>query len=361
MITLCFNIIMNGQEMSKKFNKGEWSEFYVFIKILSDKKIFLLDDKLNKLESFYEVLKILRKEVSSASYIINDNKIIKKIDDKIIEIEVEKIKPFIPILFNSLKNESGSSFLIKKVDDIFKIINSNEIKIGSSYDKSDITLVMKDDKLLNKELGFNIKSYMGNAPTLLNSSMATNFIYEIEGYNGNIEEVNNIETKSKIRDRILYLIQKKASIKFKEMDNSTFNKNLRLVDTLLPEILSISLLNFYSGKGRKINEVSELLSSSFLSLSHEEFTFKVKSFLLSIALGMVPTKTWDGFYSADGYIVVKSNGEIGCFSVLDKKILADYLYNKTKFDTPSSSRHDYGYIYKNDGKLYIKLNLQIRF
>ena len=60
------------------------------------------------------------------------------------------------------------------------------------------------------------------------------------------------------------------------MDNSTFNKNLRLVDTLLPEILSISLLNFYSGKGRKINEVSELLSSSFLSLSHEEFTFKVK-------------------------------------------------------------------------------------
>ena len=64
--------------MSKKFNKGEWSEFYVFIKILSDKKIFLLDDKLNKLESFYEVIKILRKEVSSASYIINDNKIIKK-------------------------------------------------------------------------------------------------------------------------------------------------------------------------------------------------------------------------------------------------------------------------------------------
>jgi type II restriction enzyme len=220
---------------------------------------------------------------------------------------------------------------------------------------------MKDDKLLNKELGFNIKSYMGNAPTLLNSSMATNFVYEIEGYNGNIEEVNNIETKSKIRDRILYLIQKKASIKFIKIDNLIFNKNLRLVDTLLPEILSIFLLNFYSGKGRKINEVSELLFGSFLDLSHEEFIFKVKSFLLSIALGMVPTKTWDGFYSADGYIVVKNNGDIGCFSVLDKKILADYLYDNTKFDTPSSSRHDYGYVYKVEDKFYIKLNLQIRF
>jgi len=184
--------------MSKKFNKGEWSEFYVFIKILSDRKIFLFDDKLNKLESFYEVIRILRKEVSSASYIINDNKIIKKIDDEIIEIEVEKIKPFVSILFDSLKNESGSSFLIKKVDDIFKIINSNEIKIGSSYDKSDITLVMKDDKLLNKELGFNIKSYMGNAPTLLNSSQATNFIYEIEGYNGILKRSTILKRKAKL-------------------------------------------------------------------------------------------------------------------------------------------------------------------
>ena len=70
MITLCFNIIMNGQEMSKKFNKGEWSEFYVFIKILSDKKIFLLDDKLNKLESFYEVIKILRKDFALEFFVL---------------------------------------------------------------------------------------------------------------------------------------------------------------------------------------------------------------------------------------------------------------------------------------------------
>jgi len=111
---------------------------------------------------------------------------------------VEKIKQFVSILFDSLKNESGSSFLIKKVDDIFKIINSNEIKIGSSYDKSDITLVMKDDKLLNKELGFNIKSYMGNAPTLLNSSQATNFIYEIEGYNGILKRSTILKRKAKL-------------------------------------------------------------------------------------------------------------------------------------------------------------------
>ena len=33
----------------------------------------------------------------------------------------------------------------------------------------------------------------------------------------------------------------------------------------------------------------------------------------------------------------------------------------TQFDRPSASRHDYGYIYKENGHFYIDLNVQIRF
>lgn len=40
----------------------------------------------------------------------------------------------------------------------------------------------------------------------------------------------------------------------------------------------------------------------------------------------------------------------------------DYLYNNTRFERGSRSRHHFGSLYRGeDGKVYIKLNLQIRF
>jgi type II restriction enzyme len=163
-----------------KFNKGEWSELYVFIKILSDNKIFLLDENLNYINSFYEVIKVIRKELINSTCIINkDGKIIKQYENSNIEIEKNKIIHFSLMILDYLKNNSGSSFTINEISDIFQIIDSSTIKSGNSYNKSDITLFLSNSEFFNKEFNFNIKSYIGNSPTLLNSSRATNFIYSI--------------------------------------------------------------------------------------------------------------------------------------------------------------------------------------
>lgn len=46
----------------KKFNKGEWSELYVFFSILADGKIYAADENLNRIEqTFYSVLKLFVK------------------------------------------------------------------------------------------------------------------------------------------------------------------------------------------------------------------------------------------------------------------------------------------------------------
>ena len=347
--------------MARKFNKGEWSEFYTFIKILADKKIYLFDDNLDKLNDYYNVLKIFRKEETQVVYDLSENNIIKFIDNKKFIIESKKIKPFINELFQYLKNNKGASFTIEEIDDIFDLLKSDIIKGGNSYNKADIDLIINDNNVLEQKIGFNIKSYIGNPPTLLNSSKATNFIYEIIEFEGNIDSINNIKTKSKIRDRILQIIKENGVLKFDKIDNKIFVKNLKKIDTLLPDIIAIFLLNFFSGNGRKINEVFSSLSNNKLGISKEDFEYKIKAFLINIALGFVPTKEWDGYKKANGYIVVKNDGDIGCFNIFNEKILANYLFNNTKFDTPSSSRHDYGYIYEENGKLYIKLNLQIRF
>ncbi|HEM5209197.1 TPA: HpaII family restriction endonuclease [Streptococcus suis] len=46
--------------MPNKVNKGEWAELFVFLKALSDGKIFAADERLNKIEHlFYTILSAL--------------------------------------------------------------------------------------------------------------------------------------------------------------------------------------------------------------------------------------------------------------------------------------------------------------
>ena len=47
-------------------NKGEWSEFYAFLKILLDRKLFAADQNLTIIQDkFYIVLRVIREEIST--------------------------------------------------------------------------------------------------------------------------------------------------------------------------------------------------------------------------------------------------------------------------------------------------------
>lgn len=85
--------------------------------------------------------------------------------------------------------------------------------------------------------------------------------------------------------------------------------------------------------------------------------------LVASALGMVPHTPWNGKYDANGgYLVVKEDGDVLCYHFYDRNLFEDYLYENTKLETPSMSRYEFASVYKaEDGNLYFKLNLQIRF
>ena len=77
---------------------------------------------------------------------------------------------------------------------------------------------------------------------------------------------------------------------------------------------------------------------------------------------MMPSKVWTGELDATGgYLVVKEDGEILCYHIYNRNEFEDYLLNNTKLETASSTRHEFGTVYKEGNKQYFKLNLQIRF
>ncbi|MEG1729646.1 MAG: HpaII family restriction endonuclease, partial [Bacteroidaceae bacterium] len=80
------------------------------------------------------------------------------------------------------------------------------------------------------------------------------------------------------------------------------------------------------------------------------------------ALGMMPSKVWTGEYDAiGGYLIVKEDGEIVCYHLYNRNEFENYLFSNTKFETASSSRHDFGKVFREGEDLLFKLNLQIRF
>lgn len=355
-------------------NKGEWSEFYAFLKLLADKKIFAADANLEKIpDKHFSVLKVIRGEagIGKTTFDISgdDDKIniFNSENAQIAIIDTEPIKSKIAGIFQKIKSASNTTFSIPLAEEAMVELHCSQIKADCNQ-KSDLTLIMKD-RIANiaSELGFSVKSMLGSPSTLLNASNGTNFIYKIEGLSCSVEEINIIKTRSRVRDRITGIKENGGTISFKGLESESFSLNLRMIETVMPKIIAEMMLAFYEGKGRTLVELVDVLEDNSVfqnehGLSRSDYEYKIKNFLVAVAMGMMPQTRWDGSNSANGgYIVVKEDGDIVCYHLYLMDEFKDYLYQNTKLETPSTGKHKFGLVYEEDGEKYIKLNLQIRF
>ncbi|MEA5259339.1 HpaII family restriction endonuclease [Arcicella aquatica] len=352
-------------------NKGEWSEIYALFKLLGDGELCAGDSEINKIRNFiYPIIKILRTEANgNFEYAIEDNIIIISGNEEVFRVPVSEFKENAKYLLEQIKNNEGS-FSIPEIEEFMESINCFSLKASSSA-KTDITIMVHDQITgLQPSLGFSIKSKLGNPATLLNAGETTNFIFKIVGTllnESDIEEVNSISSKSKIKDRITAIYSKGGYLEFIKLQKPIFSNNLILIDSLLPKILSTVLFQFYTSNYSTIKDLTKITEEMNplgfdVTNKHLFYEYKIKRFLVDIALGMMPSKVWSGQYDATGgYLVVKTDGDVLCYHIYNRNKFEDYLFANTKLDTASSSRHDFGEIYEENGEWFFKLNLQIRF
>lgn len=352
-------------------NKGEWSEIYALFKLLADKELHAGDSKINKINNLvYPILKILRSEgKKSYEYSIEDDIVIISDSQEILRVPIIEFHRYAEILLKRIKS-SSKTFSVPEIEEFMHSINCFTLKAKSSS-KTDITIVVHDLRTgFQPTLGFSIKSQLGSHSTLLNAGETTNFIFKIDGAKLSAEDIvsiNSISSRSKIRDRISRIKELGGVLKFVKTQRNIFNNNLVLIDSLLPEILSFMVLRFYGTNYSGVNQLIELIEKENplkfdTSSSHLFYRYKIKRFLIDIALGMMPSKAWNGEYDATGgYLIVKSDGELLCYHIYNLNEFENYLIYNTKFDTASSTRHSFGEIYSENGEFFIKLNLQIRF
>lgn len=353
-------------------NKGEWSEVYALLKVVADKNLYRGDGELRRLEGgILPIIKVLREESDGTyQYAINDELVIISGPKALFRISVAEFQKQAKVLLSRIKSASSPSFQIEEIEDFITSFNCNSLK-ANSRKKSDIRIVLHDATTgTSPELGFSIKSQLGNASTLLNAGQTTNFAYQIIGEplsDQYINKVNLINTSSKVKDRIKKLEELSKTLLFTKVNNTIFANNLTLIDSALPRILAEIVYLFYTTPTSRLidltNEVSQLNPLNYdMSGDHPFYIYKIKRFLTDIALGMMPSRVWTGELEATGgYLIVKEDGEVLAYHIYNRNDFEDYLLNNTKLETASTTRHNFGSVYKENGGQFLNLNLQIRF
>lgn len=349
-------------------NKGEWSELYAFMKLLSEGRVFAANEKVERIASvYYPILKIMREEEKGEliEYTIKDKDIVIECQSKyLMTMPRSEFEDNANKLLKEIGIHSGS-FEVEEVEKFANGIRVTKIKAPST-DTTDISMQIQDTHTnYVRDVGFSIKSEVGNAPTLLNAWTTTNFIYKVNGISSEqAEQINAIDSREKIKDRIKKIQEFGGVFVYHDMYHAGFKRNLIMVDSNMPQILGNILMYHY------IENVKDCKSLVVLAGKRDPlgygdadmYEYKFKKFLCSCALGMKPAKRWDGLDEANGgYIIVKADGEVLAYHIYNRNFFEQYLLDNTVLERASTSRHEFMSLYEENGEMFIKFNLQVRF
>ncbi len=264
-------------------------------------------------------------------------------------------------------NKSDGSFSALSAESVLESLNCDSLKSKLLSKKDFSAIVFKQIVNQKSEQGLSLKSQLVSETIFLNACKTTNFIYQIENYKPTPNEIESINSMSKIKDRIEAIYSEGGLLSYLTLEQAIFKDNLLLLDSFLPNILAEIIKAFFTSNLNSIKNLTDDINIKNpikydTQFAHTFYEYKIKRFLTDIALGMTPAKVWTGIYDATGgYLIVKKNGDVLCYHIYNRNQFEDYLFANTKLETPSSTKHDFGRVIEYNGKFCFKLNLQIRF
>ena len=408
-----------------KFNYGEWTEAYVFLRLLGNGRIYGANGKFERDESAYlDIIKIIRHEknhVLEFKRIMEDSLIV-SYDNGICfkTTGFDDINKKADFLYNAIRNVTSKErkFDVPEIEEYLEEFKFSQPKVpklpkeaNEKYgDKTDIILEVGDslDHAVSS-IGFSIKSHMGSSSSLFNSSLASRFKYEIVGCTDSLmDEINGRQIDSETG--MISFIRNNPDLSLEFIDTSEkFKANLDFIELTMSKVLSTAILiqiGYYdrarSSKTKDIVERVSEMDPIGVSRPKEWYKAKFKSFLYATFSGLTASEPWDGRHKlSGGYIDVSKEGEMLYYRAISDDIFNSYLYENTFIDRPSrglnkerakvtalahlnhrepteaelnavtfkngrdgkkkDAKGDWGYVIKEGDKFFINLNFQIRF
>lgn len=375
------------------YNQGEWSEVYIFFKVIADRKLYTADADFNPIKDIYlDVISVIREEVLGQiyKYKCGDSVTILLNGEPVGSVPVAEFIKYKNLLWKLLEENTETTFSSEEVESflnsIFIYNPKSPAHIISRFcgGTVDIMIETQDRSGVNRILGFSCKSDLRSSATLLNASIDnTNFIYEVTGpMNDEKMDVFNNIFKETIRkgqvcydiatsDRMKYLHSIGCDLKFVDTAKPLAKKNLVMCGGIeMPTIVAGMLKKYYfenlSSTTSIVDCIDYLAETDFVGYHFDDvkdtYRGKVAQLLLCTFTGMRLGSPWNGRQEVNGgYIVVKNNGDVVAFHSTIADEFKDFLVAKMLMESPSHSRHKDMVIYKEGDRYFLKLALQLRF
>ena len=342
------------------YNYGEWTEAYVFLRLLGSGIIYGADINFKKDDNvFLNIIDIIRHEGDKTLEFkrISSKGIVYAIENgtQYRLIAYKELLDEASLLFESIKNVTSKDrkFSIEHTEEYLKELHFSQPKIpklpkeiSAQYGKkTDIILTTKDSiDAAVSTTGFSIKSHLGSSSTLFNSAPASGLIYELVGCSDELmNEINGNYILSE--NGMIKFIKENRSINLRFVGTSNeFQSNLEFIDLRMAEVLNCMMLiqiGYYDkAKSSKVkdlvNKIEEYNPIKEVMRPQHWYKAKMKSFLYDSFAGLTATEAWDGEKKlSGGYIDVSKEGDMLFYRALSDDVFTSFLYDHTYVDRPS--------------------------
>lgn len=370
--------------MAFEATKRELGELYTFFRLLADGHVFLGTPQAQRDDTkCWSVALIQREEHDGTRRYYIEKEEVRIIGgtvgkDGTFTASTEKEALSFPrtdfgdaaeIILHLLKNGSGEDVEVSGgLETFLDAVNIYDLE-AKTDDRTDFSVAFwSADAPLT---GFSVRCRLSRMTPLLDGGRTANLKLEQSGVKFAVPTVNKVnalpESPTEVAERMMMIERLGGVLKYADVADRVFRCNLLMIDLHFPRMLAemvrimhLDGITRVAELTERIKELNPLKIKDELINKHGFYEFKMKQFLLALALGMRPAKIYNGTDSAvEGLLLTNGDGGVLCYHKSLRQTFADYLYLNSRFEKGPVDKDKYGFLERENGVYYFKLNVKI--
>jgi type II restriction enzyme len=357
--------------MAFEATKREWGELYAFFRLLADGYVYAgrADGTRDEARRLPVACVVREEHDGTRRYVIErENVRIESAGADVKRIPREDFDTVSRLVWQAVCDAEGED--VTSPDGVEEFLDAVAIYdlAANTDDRTDfyVTFYAEDAQ----PEGVSVRAMVGRQFPLLDGGRAANFKFEQGGIKFATPTVNKINAFGDTEDvagRMMMIERLGGTLRFNDAADKVFRSNLGMIDLHFPRMLGEMLRIMQLDGITRVSELTEAVKvlnplkiKDELIRKHGYYEYKMKQFLMAVALGMRPAKLFNGTDSAiQDFIRVDGAGQVTVYRAADRATFADFLYRNTRFEKGSTEKDKYGYLERENGVYYFKLNLKI--
>ncbi|MDR0892560.1 MAG: HpaII family restriction endonuclease [Mediterranea sp.] len=350
--------------------KKEWCELYAFFRLLADGQATLGTADAKAGDTVWPVAMVQRTERDGKRnyYIEKEYVRAQSEDGTVIRLLREDVATAATLILAAVKeatdNEVASPDGVEEFLDEAKIYDLE----AQTDDRTDLSVAFWHPEA--PLCGLVVRSRLSVMNPLLEGS-AANLKLEQSGIkfaNPTVNKINAVpEGPNEVADRMGLIERLGGVLKYADVADRVFRCNLLMMDLHFPRLLAEMVRTMHLEGITRTSELVEVMKQrnplkikDELIQKHRFYEYKVKQFLLALMLGMRPAKIYTGQNSAvEGVLLLNGDGELLCYHKEEEEVMGEFLLRNTRLEKGSLKKDKYGYLERENGTYYFKLNARI--